>query len=66
MTAPTDAAGQVPNRDRCPGKWYDVRPHGTKACARRERRHGRKPYDLCLPAENRARAGRAALRRRLS
>ena len=66
MTAPTDAVGRVPNRDRGPDEWYDVRPHGTEACARGERRHGRKPYDLCLPAENRAHAYRAALRRRPS
>ena len=67
MTAPPDAVGQVPNWDRGPGEWYDVRPHGTEACARRERRrHGRKPYDLCLLAENRAHAYRAALRRRPS
>ena len=38
MTAPTDAAGRVPNWDRGPGEWYDVRPHGTEACARREAR----------------------------
>jgi hypothetical protein len=66
MTAPTDAVGRVPNWDRGPGEWYDVRPHGTEACARGERRHGRTPYDLCLPAENRAHAYRAALRRRPS
>jgi hypothetical protein len=66
MTAPTDAVGRVPNWDRGPGGWYDVRPHGTEACVRGERRHGRKPCDLCLPAENRAHAYRAALRRRPS
>jgi hypothetical protein len=66
MTAPADAVGRVPNRDRGPGERYAVRPHGTEACARRERRHGRTPYDLCLPAENRAPAYRAALRRRPS
>ena len=66
MTAPADAAGRVPSRDRGPGEWYDVRPHGTEACARRERRHGRKPYDLCLRAKNRAHAYQAALRSRPS
>ena len=66
MTAPTDAAGRVPNWDRGPREWYDVRPHGTEACARGERRHGRQPHDLCLPAENRAPAYRAAVRRRPS
>ena len=66
MTAPADAAGRVPSRDRGPGEWYDVRPHGTEACARGERRHGRQPHDLCLPAENRAPAYRAAVRRRPS
>jgi hypothetical protein len=63
MTAPADAAGRVPNADRGPGEWDDVRPHWTKACARGERRHGRTPYDLCLPAENRVHAYRAAPRR---
>jgi hypothetical protein len=66
MTAPADAVGRVPNWDRGPAEWYDVRPHGTEACARGERRHGRQPHDLCLPAENRAPAYRAAVRRRPS
>jgi hypothetical protein len=66
MTALADAVGRVPDRDRGPGEWYDVGPHGTEACARRERRHGRKPYDLCLPAGYRVHAYRAALRRRPS
>ena len=30
MTAPADAAGRVPNADRGPGEWYDVRPHRTR------------------------------------
>ena len=66
MTAPADAAGRVPNADRGPGEWDDVRPHWTKACARGERRHGRTPYDLCLPTENRVHAYRPAPRRRPS
>jgi hypothetical protein len=61
MSTPTEAAGLVPNFARRPGERYDIRPCGTEV---RERRHGRKPCALCLPAENRAHAYRAALRRR--
>jgi len=66
VTATTEATGLVPNRDRRPGERHDIRPHGTEARAMRERRHGRRPCASCLPAENRARAYRAALRRRSS
>ena len=52
MSAPTEALGLVPNWDRRPGERYDIRPHGSEACARRERRHGRKPCPACLTAEN--------------
>ena len=62
MSAATEAAGRVPNWDRGPGERHDVRPHGTEACARRERRHGTKPCPACLTAENRARGWRRALR----
>lgn len=54
MSAPTEAVGLVPNWNRRPGERSDVRPHGTEACARRERRHGRKPCPACLAAEGRA------------
>ena len=64
MSAPTEAAALVPNFGRRRGERYDIRPHGTEARARRERRHGRKPCALCLPAEDHARAYRTALRRR--
>ena len=60
MSAPTEALGLVPNLDRRPGEWSDIRPHGTEARARRERRHGRKPCPACLAAENRAHVWRAA------
>lgn len=60
MSAPTEAIGLVPNVDRGPRERFDIRPHGTEARARRERRHGRKPCPSCLAAENRARAWRAA------
>ena len=66
MSAPTEALGLVPNYDRRPGERSDIRPHGTEARARRERRHGLKPCALCLPAEARANTYRAALRRRPS
>ena len=64
MSAPAEAVGLVPNFGRRPGERYDIRPHGTEARARRERRHGRTPCAVCLPAENRAHACRAAPRRR--
>src|SRR5208282_291044 len=60
MSASTEALGLAPNYDRRPGERYDVRPHGTEACARRERRHGRKPCPACLIAENSAHVYRAA------
>jgi hypothetical protein len=66
VSAPTEALGLIPNYDRHPGERYDVRPHGTEACARRERRHGTKPCPSCLIAENAAHVYRAALRRRSS
>lgn len=62
MSAPTEAPGLIPNDDRGPGEWHDVRPHGTEARARRERRHGRRPCPPCLAAENAAHAYRAAVR----
>jgi hypothetical protein len=64
VTAPTEAAGRVPNYDCRPREWFDLRPHGTEARARRERRHGQKPCPACLTAENSAHAYRASLRRR--
>jgi hypothetical protein len=66
VSAPTEAAGLVPNWDRRPGERHDIRPHGTEARARRERRHGRKPCPPCLTAELAAHAWRDALRRRSS
>ncbi len=62
MSAPTEVAALVPNEDRGPRERYDIRPHGTEARARRERRHGRKPCPSCLAAENRAHVYRAAMR----
>jgi len=64
VSAATEAAGRVPNWDRRRGEWFDVRPHGTEACARRERRHGGKPCPACLAAENAAHAWRRAMRGR--
>ena len=64
MSAPTEVAVLVPNDDRRPRERFDIRPHGTEARARRERRRGRKPSPSCLAAENRAHAYRAALRTR--
>src|SRR5579859_5003874 len=58
MSAPTEAPGLVPNWDRRPGEWSDIRPHGTEAGAMRHRRHGEKPCDACLRAENAAHAYR--------
>ena len=63
MSAPTEAIGLVPNLDRRPGEWFDIRGHGTEAHAKRERRAGKKPCELCLPAESAAHAYRAARRR---
>ena len=62
MSAPTEIAALVPNYDRGPRELYDVRPHGTEARARRERRHGEKPCPACLAAERGASAYRAARR----
>jgi hypothetical protein len=62
VSAPTEALGLVPNWDRRPGERADIRPHGTEARARRERRHGTKPCPACLIAENSAHVYRAALR----
>ena len=61
MSAPTETLGLVPNLDRRPGEWSDIRPHGTEARARRERRHGQKPCPACLAAEGRAHTYRRAL-----
>ena len=62
MSAPTEAGGLVPNWDRRPGERHDIRPHGTEARARRERRHGTRPCPPCLRAENAAHVYRAAVR----
>ena len=62
MSATTEALGLVPNYDRRPGERHDIRPHGSEARARRERRHGRKPCPACLAAENKAHVYRASLR----
>jgi hypothetical protein len=62
MSAPTEALGLVPNLDRRPREWYDIRPHGTEARAARHRRRGEKPCPPCLAAEQHAHAYRAALR----
>ena len=61
MSAPTETLGLVPNLDRRPGEWRDIRPHGTEARARRERRHGQRPCLACLTAENAAHAYRRSL-----
>jgi hypothetical protein len=60
VSAPTEALGLVPNVERRPGEWYDVRPHGTEARAARHRRRGEKPCPACLVAENAAHAYRRA------
>jgi hypothetical protein len=60
VSAPTELAVRVPNWDRQPGEWSDIRPHGTEARARRHRRHGEKPCDACLRAENAAHTYRRA------
>ena len=62
MSAPTEALGLVPNWDRGRGERCDIRPHGTEARARRERRHGTKPCLACLRAERAANAYREAAR----
>jgi hypothetical protein len=64
VSAPTEALGLVPNFARRVRERYDIRPHGTEARAKRERRRGVKPCPPCLAAESRAHAYRAALRRR--
>jgi hypothetical protein len=61
VSAPTEAFGRVPNLDRRPGEWSDIRPHGTEARAMRHRRRGEKPCPACLTAENAAHAYRRAL-----
>jgi hypothetical protein len=63
VSAPTETPGLVPNFDWQPGQRFDIRGHGTEAHAQRERREGRKPCALCLPAENAAHAYRVARRR---
>jgi hypothetical protein len=60
VSAPTEALGRVPNWNRSPGEWHDVRPHGTEAAAMRHRRRGEKPCAPCLAAENAAHAYRRA------
>jgi hypothetical protein len=60
VSAPTEALGLVPNFDRRPGEWGDIRPHGTEARAMRHRRRGEKPCPDCLAAENAAHAYRRA------
>jgi hypothetical protein len=62
VSAPTEAGGLVPNLDRGPREWSDIRPHGSEARARRERRHGQRPCQECLRAENAAHAYRRARR----
>ena len=62
MSAPTEAPGLVPNLDWQPRERFDLRPHGTEARARRERRQGRKPCPACLAAERAAHNYREALR----
>jgi len=62
VSAPTEAPGLVPNFDRQPGQWFDMRPHGSEAAAMRERRAGKKPCPRCLAAENAAHNYRRARR----
>ena len=64
MSAPTESPGLVPNFDRQPGQRFDIKGHGTEAHARRERRAGKKPCELCRLAENAANAYRWRGRRR--
>jgi hypothetical protein len=58
VSAPAEAIGLVPNYDRRPGEWFDIRPHGTEARAMRHRRRGEKPCSACLAAEHSAHAYR--------
>jgi len=58
MSTPAEAAGREPNLDWVPGEWRDIRPHGTEARARRERRRDGRPCADCLAAEARAHAYR--------
>jgi hypothetical protein len=60
VSAPADALGLVPNWDRRPGEWHDIRPHGTEARAAWHRRRGQKPCPPCRAAENAAHAYRRA------
>ena len=62
MSVATELPGLVPNDDWQPHQRFDLRPHGTEARARRERRHGRKPCPACLAAETAANAYRATRR----
>ena len=62
MSVATELPGLVPNDDWQPRQRFDLRPHGTEARARRERRYGRKPCPACLAAETAANAYRAAQR----
>ena len=65
MSAPTEVAALVPNDDRRPRERFDIRPHGTEARARRERRYGGKPCPSCLAADNAAHACRRRPARRV-
>lgn len=55
MSAATELGGLVPNYDWRPGERHDIRPHGTEAQAKRERRRGSQPCPACLAAEKAAR-----------
>ena len=61
MSALTEALGLAPNYDHRPGEWFDIRPHGTEARARRHRRRGERPCPACLRPENAAHAYRRAV-----
>jgi len=45
-------------------RWYDVKPCGTSAAARRHQRYGEKVDEACRRAANRDAADRKARRRR--
>ena len=62
MSVATELPGLVPNDDWQPRQRFDIRPHGTEACARRHWRKGEKPCEACRAADNRAHAWRAARR----
>jgi len=58
VSAPTEVLSLVPNLDRRPGEWSDIRPHGTEDRAMWHRRRGERPCPPCLAAENAAHAYR--------